>query len=60
MTREERIDDALDRVLRASGSALKNYTMPSTLEAMRKAMGDIIAQAWIDGTDAGWNASQGR
>ena len=35
---EQRIDEALDRVLRASGSRLANYSMPSTLERMRKEM----------------------
>jgi hypothetical protein len=42
MTPEQRIDAALDSVLKASGSALRHYTMPKTLadmrEAMRKAM----------------------
>ena len=44
MTPEQRIDAALDSVLKASGSALRHYTMPKTLadmrEAMRKAMFD--------------------
>lgn len=52
MTPEERIDAALDSVLKASGSALKNYTMPLTLdrmrEAMRKVIGDSAAQYWIE------------
>ena len=42
MTPEQRIDAALESVLKASGSALWHYTMPKTLadmrEAMRKAM----------------------
>lgn len=32
------VDEHLDRVLRASGSALRNYTLPGTLEKMRSAM----------------------
>lgn len=55
---EERIDANLDAVLRASGSRLSNYTMPSTLAAMRKAMREIMAAEWIRGTDAGWKASR--
>jgi len=34
MTSEQQIDAALDSVLRASGSALKYYTLPEVLEAM--------------------------
>ena len=36
MTAAERIDANLDRILRASGSALRHYTMPSTLAALRR------------------------
>jgi hypothetical protein len=42
------IDEALDVVLRASGSALRHYTMPKTVERMRIAMltaADIIKNA---------------
>lgn len=52
MTPEERIDANLDRILKASGSALRNYTMPSTLEAMRKEMRAIMVAEFIAGTDA--------
>ncbi len=34
----EQIDHALDAVLRASGSNLRNYTMPETLGKMRAAV----------------------
>lgn len=48
MTPEQRIDVALDSVLKASGSALRHYTMPKTLadmrEAMRKAMFDELPE----------------
>lgn len=57
MNIEERIDANLDAVLRASGSRLSNYTMHSTLTAMRKAMRKVMAEEWVRGTDAGWKAS---
>ena len=50
MTPNERIDAALDAVLRASGSALKHYTMPSSLEKMRDAMRKIMSDSYIDGS----------
>lgn len=49
---EQRIDEALDVVLRASGSALKHYTIPSSLEKMREAMRKIMSQSYIDGSNA--------
>ena len=44
MTPEQRIDAALDSVLKASGSALRHYTMPKTLADMREAMPYYTAQ----------------
>lgn len=35
---QETIDRHLQSILKASGSELKNYTMPSTLHNMRNAM----------------------
>lgn len=52
-TAEERIDAALDSVLKASGSALKNYSMPSTLRNMREAMRKVMSTSYISGTKAG-------
>lgn len=52
MTPEQRIDDALDRILKASGSALKNYTMPSSLDKMRETMRQIMSESYILGSDA--------
>ena len=49
-TPEQRIDDALDSVLRASGSSLKNYTMQRTLDDMRKAMKKIMSDSYIAGS----------
>ena len=56
MTPEQRIDAALDSVLKASGSALRHYTMPKTLadmrEAMRKAMFDEYIRGLNDNVEA--------
>ena len=49
MTPQERIDAALDSVLRASGSALKHYTTPPTLEKMREAMRKVMSDSYIAG-----------
>ena len=51
MTPEERVDANLDRVLKASGSALRNYSMASTLQAMRTAMGDIMKAEYLSGSN---------
>lgn len=50
MTPKEKVDAALDEVLRASGSALKYYTMPSTLERMREAMNKIMTTSYTEGS----------
>lgn len=52
MTPEQRIDANLDSVLRASGSALKHYTMPGTLDDMREAMRKIMSKSYLAGSDA--------
>ena len=51
MTPDERIDAALDSVLKASGSALKHYTMPSTLDRMREAMRKVMVASYIAGSN---------
>ena len=51
MSPDQRIDDALDRILKASGSALRHYTMPSSLEAMRKEMKSIMSESYISGSN---------
>lgn len=56
MTPEERIDAAIDSILKASGSALKHYTMQSTLDEMRKAMRKIMSDSYIDGSNDAFNA----
>ncbi len=50
MTPEERIDAALDSVLKASGTKLKNYTMQLTLDRMREAMRKVMSDSYIRGT----------
>ena len=51
MTPEQRIDAALDSVLKASGSALRHYTMPKTLADMREAMRKVMSDAYIKGSN---------
>lgn len=48
MTPEQRIDAALDAVLRAAGSRLAYY-MPETRVGMREAMRTIMSNAYIAG-----------
>ena len=45
------VDEALDRVLKASGSALKHYTTPATLERMREAMRKVMSEQYIIGSN---------
>ena len=51
MTPEQRIDAALDSVLKASGSALRHYTMPKSLADMREAMRKVMSDAYIKGSN---------
>ena len=51
MTPEQRIDAALDSVLKASGSALRHYTMPKTLADMREAMRKAMSDEYIKGSN---------
>ena len=51
MTPEERIDAALDTVLKASGSALNNYSMQLNLDRMREAMRKIMSDSYIQGSN---------
>ena len=48
-TKEVLIDAALDSVLKASGSALRHYTMPKTLADMREAMRKVMFDEYIRG-----------
>ncbi len=51
MTPDERIDAALDSVLKASGSALRNYTMQLSLDRMREAMRKVMSDSYIAGSN---------
>ncbi len=51
MTPDQRIDAALDTVLRASGTSLKNYSMPYNLERMREAMRKVMSDSYIAGSN---------
>ena len=53
---EDSIDAALDSVLKASGSALRYYTMPLTLERMREAMRKIMTESYTKGSDDNFDA----
>lgn len=56
MTPEERIDAALDSVLKAAGSALRHYTMESTLYNMRSAMRKAMSESYIAGSNDQFDA----
>lgn len=60
ITPEQRIDEALDSVLRASGSALRHYTMQSTLDDMRKAMRKIMSDSYIAGSNDAMRVISGK
>ena len=51
-TPDQRIDEALELILRASGSSLKNYTVPLNLEKMRSAMRKVMSASYIAGSNA--------
>jgi len=56
MTPDERIDAALDSVLKASGSALRHYTMPKSLADMREAMRKVMSDSYIQGSNDNFEA----
>jgi len=55
MTTTEKIDAALDSVLRASGSMLKHYTMVQSIDRMREAMRKIVVDSYTAGKSAAWD-----
>lgn len=55
-TPDRRIDEALELILRASGSSLKNYTVPLNLEKMRSAMRKVMSDSYIAGSNAMYEA----
>lgn len=56
MTPEQQIDKNLDAILKASGSALKHYTMHKTLSDMREAMRKIMSESYIKGSNDNFKA----
>ena len=54
------VDAALDSVLKASGSALRHYTDPARLSAMREAMRKALSAAYIAGSNDNFVAMKGR
>lgn len=46
------VDEALDTVLKAAGTALKNYSMALTLDKMRDAMRKAMSDSYIAGSNA--------
>lgn len=53
---------AAEAILRASGSGLRQYSMPATVAAIKLAALDAIGQAYLAGADFGvrkaWEAAQ--
>ena len=45
------IDENLDKVLKASGSALSFYTTPAMIDKMREAMRGIMSDSYIAGSN---------
>lgn len=46
----------MDSVLKASGSALRHYTYPPTLAAMREVMRKALSAAYIAGSNDNFQA----
>lgn len=59
MTSTEKIDAALDSVLKASGSALKYYTLSNNIKEMRCLMQKIMSDEYIAGSNAAHDAMKG-
>ena len=59
MTNEQRIDAALDSVLKAAGTSLRHYTMPGSRDRMREAMRKIMSESYIQGSNDAHKAAQG-
>jgi len=47
----DRVDQAIDNILKASGSSLKYYTMQKSLDDMRAAMREIMSNAFNAGAN---------
>lgn len=51
LSSEQQIDANIDSILRASGSALSHHCIQSDIDAMRKAMRDIMSRSYIAGSN---------
>lgn len=49
LSSEQQIDANIDSILRVSGSALNHHCIQSDIDAMRKAMRDIMSRSYIAG-----------
>jgi hypothetical protein len=47
----EKIDAALESVLRVTGTPIRAYTMPMQLKEMREAMRKIMADSYLAGSN---------
>lgn len=59
MTPAQRIDAALDSVLRASGTSLNHYRTRIQLDDMRKAMRKVMCDSYIAGSNDAWDVMRG-
>lgn len=60
MTPTEKIDAALDSVLKACGSSIRYYTLPNSIKNMRAAMRKIMMDSYIAGSNAAHEAMKGK
>ena len=51
MSLDQRIDEYIDRILKASGSAIKNYTLSSTIDAMRYEVRAMCIAEYMKGSE---------
>lgn len=58
MTPEERIDYALDRILRSAGSSLEECANNPRLPAMREATRRVMSESYIEGSNDSFRAKQ--
>jgi hypothetical protein len=54
VTPEQRIDANLERILKISGSSLRNYSLGVTKDKLREAMRSIMSESYIAGSNAAW------
>lgn len=51
MDAEQRIDDAIESVLKVCGTSLKHYTLPGNREKIRAAMRKVMSDSYIAGSN---------